>query len=821
MKNLFKNRTFLGIIISLVAIVGISMAFFYPDALEGKVLRQHDMQQGMANSHELQDYEDATGQKAWWTNSLFGGMPAFQISPDYPSTGLFSWLTKAFGLFLPPPANLLAMMMIGMMILLLALKIKPKMALIGAVAWGLSSYFVIIIGAGHIWKFVTLAYVPPTIAGLVWLFSGRRLLGAGVSALFMMLQIASNHVQMTYYFSWVMAGFIIAYGIEAYRTKRIKSWAGNVAIFCGAMILAVAANSPNLYHTYEYSKETMRGGHSELARQTDSANATSGLDRDYITQYSYEKAETFTLLIPNVKGGASNSSLADSEDGKQIIRADKTGEMTLLQLFTPYFGGAEGTSGPVYVGAIVLALALFGAIVVRGPLKWSLIVLTLLSIFLAWGRNMQWFTDLFIDFVPMYSKFRTVESILVIAEFTIPLLAILGLREFFCAKNRASLSKPLLISFGICIFFCLLGIMAPSIFGNAGITDGDSARLAQYSMMGILPEGFSMIYYPEVTEAVRELRLNLVRMDSLRSLLYLAFGGGLLWLMLRKKITPMIAILFLGITVTLDLYTVNKRYLNSDHFSVPQTAESFSPSAADKAILADPDPHFRVLNAANFNDLQTCYFHKSIGGYHAAKLTRYQDLIDCCFTDPENPAFMSAACMLNAKYFITDPNQQPILNEYALGNAWFVDEITYVDTPDREMAAIAEIDPANQAVADKKFQTALGQAAPAAPGDTIFLTSYAPDRLEYKASSLQGGLAVFSEVYFPWGWNVTIDGKPAELGRVNYVLRALSIPAGEHSIVMEFRPASISATNTLATCAVVIVYLLLAAGIVFAVVKRK
>ena len=821
MKDFLKSRGFLGIIISLIAIAGISLAFFYPDALEGKVLRQHDMQQGMANSHELQTHEDATGEKAWWTNSLFSGMPAFQISPDYPSTGIFSWITEAFGLFLPSPANLLAMMMLGMLILLLAMRIKPQMALIGAVAWGLSSYFVIIIGAGHIWKFVTLAYIPPTIAGLVWLFRGRRLLGAGVTALFMMLQIASNHVQMTYYFSWVMAGFIIAYGIDAYRSKRMKQWGINVAIFCGAMTLAVAANAPTLYHTYKYSKETMRGSHSELVREIDSENATSGLDRDYITQYSYEKSETFTLLIPNVNGGASTSTLADTEEGKKLMRADRTGEMTLLQIFTPYFGGAEGTSGPVYVGAIVLALALFGAIVVRGPLKWALVALTVLSIFLAWGRNMQWFTDLFIDFMPMYSKFRTVESILVIAEFTIPLLAILGLREFFRTEKREQLLNLLLVSFGICIFFCLLGIMAPSAFGNAGISDGDSARLAQYSMMGILPEGFSMVYYPEVSDAVESLRLNLVRTDSLRSLLFLAIGGTTLWLLIRKKLPAILALSILGIAVTIDLYTVNKRYLNSSDFSAPQAAEAFTPSPADKAILADTDPHFRVLNASNFSDLQTCYFHKSIGGYHAAKLTRYQDLIDNCLQSPDNPAFMSVTCMLNAKYFITDPNSQPILNEYALGNAWFVDEISYVDTPNEEMAGLMEIDPAFQAVADKKFETILGTPTPIQPGDAIELTAYAPDRLEYQAHSSQGGLAVFSEVYFPWGWEATIDGKPAELGRVNYVLRAMHIPAGNHTIVMQFRPKSIETTNSLAIGAIILVYLLLAAGIGFAIAKRK
>lgn len=822
MKDILHNRSFIGIILSILIIAGISSAFFYPDAFEGKVLQQHDMQQGMANSHELQTHEAQTGEKAWWTNSLFGGMPAFQIAPDYSSTHLFSWITRAYGLFLPSPANLLAMMMLGMFIMLMAMKFKPRISLIGAVAWAFSSYYIIIIGAGHIWKFVTLSYVPPTIAGLIWLFRGRRLLGAGVSALFMMLQIASNHVQMSYYFSWVMAGFIIAYGIEAYKEKRLKQWGVNLAIFCGSMVLAVAANAPTLYHTYKYSHETIRGGHSELAaKQVDGTNATDGLDRDYITQYSYEKTETLSLLIPNIKGGESGSSLAESQKAREMIRQDRSGELTLLQLFSPYFGGEEGTSGPVYVGALIFALALFGSIVVRGPLKWALVALTLLSVFLSWGRNAQWFTDLFIDFMPMYSKFRTVESILVIAEFTIPVLAMLGLREALCSENRQKLLKPLAISFGICIFICLISIIAPSIWGNAAMTEGDIIRLKQYKSLGYLPQGFNIAYYPSAIEAAESLRLGLVRSDALRSLLFIAIGGVFLMLGIRGSLKRALAMVIVAILIVGDLYAIDKRYLNSDKFFAPKAAQTFTPSAADKAILEDPDPHFRVLNASNFNDLQTCYFHKSIGGYHAAKLTRYQDFIENCLDSPDNPAFLPAVCMLNTKYFITDPNGQPVLNEYALGNAWFIEEIDYVDTPDEEIASIALIDPAYQAVADKKFEATLGQPSPVSPNDYITLTEYAPDRLEYTARSENGGLAVFSEVYFPWGWNATIDGQPAEISRVNYILRAMPIPAGEHTVVMEFRPESIASTNTVAYCAVILVYLILAAGIFTRIIRPK
>ena len=373
-------------------------------------------------------------------------MPAFQISPSYPSSSLFRWINAVYGLGLPAPSHLLAMMMIGMFILLMSMKFKWHLSLIGAIAWGFSSYFVIIIGAGHIWKFVTLAYVPPTIAGLVLIYNGRRWLGAGTAALFMMMQIASNHVQMTYYFSWVMAGFVIAYGIEAFRARRMRRWAVSTAVAAAAMALAVGANLPNLYNTYEYSRHTMRGQHSELtpvAETSDPSDRTDGLDRSYITSYSYETGETFSLLIPNINGGASARPLkggmspltvADTDRGRELMRADRTGQMQLLPLFSQYFGGPEGTNGPVYVGAIILALAILGAAIVRGPLKWALVILTILSICLALGRNMMWLTDLFIDYIPLYSKFRAVESILVIAEFTLPLLAMLGLRQFLTAS---------------------------------------------------------------------------------------------------------------------------------------------------------------------------------------------------------------------------------------------------------------------------------------------------------------------------------------------------------------------------------------------------
>lgn len=843
---------------ALAVIVAVSVAYFYPDNFEGNTLGQFDMRQGEALGRELADHQALTGEKSWWTNSIFGGMPAYQISPSYESTSLFSWIGKAYGLFMPEPTNLLVMMMTGMLILLLAMKVRPWMALIGALAWGLSSYFVIIIGAGHLWKFYTLTYVPPTIAGLVLIYNGRRLLGAGVAALFMMLQIASNHVQMSYYFAFVMLGLIIAYGVSALKEGKLRRWGMDTAVFAAAMLLAVGANAPNLYHTYEYSKQTMRGGHSELTRTGDAAaNATAGgLDRNYITAYSYGRAETLSLMIPGVAGGASAMpvkgkvaalTLADTPEGRELMARD--GQMTLLQLFSPYFGGAEGTNGPVYVGAIIVALFIFGAIVVKGPVKWALTLLTLLSILLALGRNLQWFTDLFIDIVPMYSKFRAVESILVIAEFTMPVLAILGLREFFNAGDRRRFLKPLAISFGLCLFICLIGVVAPGSFGSAIMGERDEATILQYIEVGALPQDFNIAQYPAVLQAVESMRLSTVSSDALRSAALIAAAGIALLLMMRGTVKPSVALAVIGVATCLDLYTADKRYMNSNSFTTatPQNTQ-FIPSAADRAILADTVTYFRVLDATRFGSNEPAYFHKSIGGYHPAKVARYQDLIDrhigyvarpeavqllalrgdsaaMMQYDPDDITWLNSHLnvldMLNTRYVIADHAGAPVLNSGALGNAWFVDGISYVKGADAEMAALDTLMPGRHAVADERFASTLGHPAAPGPGDTIRLTSYAPDRLEYEAAITNGALAVFSEIYYPDGWTVTVDGNRASLGRVDYVLRALNVPAGSHKIVMEFKPRSIAASVSVAYVSVVAVYLLLLAGVGMALRKKR
>ena len=831
-KSLF---TFLA---GIIVIAGIAFAFFYPDAAEGNQLRQHDMQQGAAIGQEAKAYAEATGEVSRWTNSLFSGMPNFQISPSYPSSRLFSWIGSVMSLGLPSPSSLLAMMMVGFFILLIVMKMRWYVALLGAIAYGFSSYFIIIIGAGHIWKFVTLAYIPPTIAGIILCYRGRYLAGGAMAAVFAMMQIASNHVQMTYYFLFVILAIVIAKLVAAIRAKEMRRWGIATGVLAIAAGLAVTANSPSLYLTYEYSKETMRGRHSELSQPaTDNSNSTAGLDKDYITQYSYQPSETFSLLIPNIKGGASAKpekgrmttlGLSDLPDAREMVANGKIDSMQeqYLSYMSQYFGDPEGTNGPVYVGALIFVLFILGCMIVRGPMKWALVILTVFSIVLAWGRHAMVFTDIMLSIAPMYSKFRTVESILVIAEFTMPLLAVMALQQLVADRSRLdSYRRPVIWSFGI----TAIAFIAPSMFGSV-ITDNDryidnmiTSQLMQQGYDAATARQFSL-QNPAIYSAIESLREGLISTDAIRSFVITALGFVMIMLYIRRRISAAISMAVIGVIVLADLYSVNKRYLSHDSF-VPRQLTAGAPiemTPADRTILQDTGMNYRVMDIPRFYSADPSYYHKMIGGYHAAKLTRYQDIIDrhlANFTrGTESDADWNVLNMLNARY-IVDMQGQPLRNPEALGNAWFVDRVSYVGTPDEEMAALSVINPASAAVADRKFESALGSSAPKTPGDTIIETSYAPNRLIYTANSAKGGVAVFSEVYFPWGWKATIDGQEVPLSRVNYVLRALPLPAGKHEIVMTFDPQSLHTTDTAATIAVFLIYLAAAGAIVTALRK--
>lgn len=807
-RRLFGSKGFLHSLLGVGILLVITLVYFYPDVFEGNVLRQHDTLQGVANGQEAAAFAEATGETTRWTNSLFSGMPTFQISPSYGSSKLISTVERAYSLWLPNPANLVFIMMLGFYILMLAMRTRWYVALLGAIAYGFSSYFFIIIGAGHIWKFSTLAYVPPTIAGIILCYRGKYIGGGVLAAFFAMLQIAANHIQMTYYFLFVIVALVIAFFVEHKRANTLKKWAKATGVLAVAAALAVGANLPSLYNTYEYSKQTMRGGHSELA--VASANSTKGgLDKNYITQWSYGISETFSLLIPNIKGGATiiptdgqnvQTSMAEVEQVKEDYQKGKIDYQTYsnLQMFPQYFGDQPMTNGPVYVGALIFALFILGLVIVKGPVKWALFAVTVLSVALSWGHNMMWLTDWFIDHFPLYNKFRTVASILVIAEFTMPLLAALALQKIVTTPDFFKLhSKAFFGSFGISIFFCLLGMMAPSVFGS-GISQMEADMFAEYAAQGY---DLSPLY-----ASLQDARMAMVSADALRSFVFLVIGAALFWLYFKNILKKEALCGALLVVVLIDMYPVDKRYLNTKSFSMkPAMAQqTIEPRPVDLQILQDTAMNYRVMDLSRFGDAMPSYFHKCIGGYHAAKLTRYQDLIDRQISKNN----VEVLNMLNAKYLVVDDTTAHI-NPEALGNGWFVDKVTYVKGAQAEMAVLDTLHTAVGAVADESFRSVLGEAKAVMPGDTIIETVYKPNELHYKTISRNSGLAVFSEIYFPWGWTATVDGKEVPVGRVNYVLRALQLPAGEHTVVFRFDPQSVHTTETVAYASVVLIYLAL------------
>ncbi len=809
--------------IAVIVFAAISWIYFYPNDVNGDVLQQNDVMQGVANGQEIKDFQQQTGEKSWWTDALFGGMPTFQIAPSYEGTSMLNPASALYRLYFPTPVSWIFLLLLGFFLLMLAFKVKWYYAVLGAIGYAFSSYFFILMGAGHIWKLMVLAYIPPTIAGIVWCYRGKYLGGMAVAAFFAALQLASNHVQMTYYSMFIIVALVIAFLVKAIIDKKVARWCIATACLAVAAGLALAANSPNLYLTYKYSKETMRGGHSELTpKGEDAATAKptkDGLDKAYITQWSYGKDETFTLLIPNCKGGATikpehgDNTMLTLGATKTAEKMVNSGEMNqqdyqILGQFPQYFGDQPMTNGPVYVGALIFALFLLGCFIVKGPTKWALLIVTIISILLSWGHNMMWLTDWMIDHFPMYNKFRTVASILVIAEIAMPILAVLGLRELFKEKDGWKRYRmPLFISFGLCAVICLVTAIFPGIFGHFSAQEHE-----QLVASGQIQQ------FPSVDAAIAAVRGALVSGDAWRSLIVILLGFGVIFAYFKGKLNEMVATLIVAGIVLVDMYAVNKRYMDSDTFTsrydVPE--QTFSQRPVDAQILQDKDVNYRVMDVQHFGEAMPSYFHKTVGGYHAAKLSRYNDLINNQIANNN----MQVLNMLNARYFILD-DQTVQRNPEALGNAWFVDSLTYVNNADEEMAFLDNFNPARSAVADAKFKQQLGEARAVQPGDTIYETAYAPNHLTYKSHSATGGLAVFSEVYFPWGWKVTVDGKPVEMGRVNYVLRALQLPAGDHEIDFKFNPDEVNKTQTWAKVAVIAIYLLLLLAINYAIFGDK
>ena len=825
-------------LIAILAFVLLSFAYFFPADIENRILFQHDTAAGAGAGQEVKEYYEQTGERSRWTNSLFGGMPMYQIAPSYDSTKSLQWVQKAYQLFLPDYVCLTFMLMLGFYILLRVFGIPVWLAGLGGIMWAFSSYFFILISAGHIWKFITLAYVPPTIAGIVLAYRGKLLWGGILTALFVALQITSNHVQMSYYFFFVILFFVGAYFEKAWRTKTLPQFFKASAVLIVAALVGIAANVSNLYHTYAYSKETMRGK-SELVQTGDAAKQTSsGLDRDYITQWSYGIDETLTLLVPNFKGGAS-AALSQSETAMSKANPMYS---SLYGSLTQYFGTQPMTSGPVYVGAFVLFLFVLGCFIVKGPLKWALIGATFFSIVLSWGKNFMPLTDFFIDYVPLYNKFRAVSSILVIAEFTIPLLAIFALKRLLEEPEILKQEKkPLGISLLLTAGIALLLAIAPGSIGSGYVPAQEAQMLQNAVNQQMIPAN----ELSDILANLGEMRAELVSSDALRSFIIIGIGCSLLCLYASGKLRSSLTIAGITILCLADMWGVNKRYLNDAQF-VPHSirTETFTKTNTDELILQDTSLDYRVLNFATstFDDNNTSYWHKSVGGYHPAKLRRYQEMIEHHISPEMQAAYKAIATaggemdsvdankfrilnMLNTKYFIFPAGQQrqtvPILNPHAYGNAWFVNKVQYVNNANEEIDALDSIIPTETAVVDARFKDVLKGATESYKDSlsSIRLTSYAPNRLTYETNNAQDGIAVFSEIYYPDGWHVTIDGQPAELARADYILRTMYVPAGQHTIEMRFDPTSLHVTEGIAYGALA----LLVIGIIVAVLiaKRK
>ena len=825
-------KKFVPDIVAVLLFAVLAFAYFFPADTEGRILYRHDASAGVGAGQEHSEYHQRTGKVTRWTNSLFSGMPTYQMAPSYESASTLNTAINAYHLWLPENVWYVFVYLLGFYILLRAFDFRWHLAALGSVMWAFSTYFLIIIAAGHIWKVWALAYLPPLIAGIVLAYRGKYLWGLIMTALFTAFEVYANHVQMTYYYLFVIFFMILAYLVEAIRQKQMSRFMKATAVCMVGGLVGVMVNISNLYHTWQYGQESMRGK-SELVKENTANQTSSGLERDYITQWSYGIGETWTLLVPNTKGGASQPLVMNKT---AMAHADNN-YIGIYQQIGQYWGEQPGTQGPVYVGAFVLFLFVLGLFIVKGPMKWALLAATVLSIMLSWGKNFMGLTDLFIDYMPMYAKFRTVASILVIAEFTIPLLAMLALKEVVSGKIKSDkLRKAILVSFALTGGIALLFWLMPDVFFGNYVSSSEMQALSQFPADQLQP----------LLANLTEMRRAMFTSDAMRSFIIILVGTFflLLYKANKLKVSYLAAILF--VLCLIDLWQVNKRYLNDAMF-VPkyEREQAQQKTETDEIILADKTLDYRVLNLASntFNENETSYYHKSIGGYHAAKLRRYQELIEAHIAPEMQQAFAAVAeaggdmtlvkgdsvypvlNMLNTRYFILplqDGKTVPVENPYTYGNAWFVNSVKFVDNANQELDALGQLDLRHEAVADAKFREQLKAVAEETSDSAsiVTLTNYEPNQLTYDVKSARGGVVVFSEIYYP-GWTATVDDQPVELGRVDYVLRALTVTPGQHKVVLSFFPKSLDITESVAYASfgVLVVLVLLALFLSFRKMK--
>ena len=787
MKKFFENnRNVIYIALCIVAFALITLVYFSP-ITQGKRLKQHDIEMYKGMSKEIVDFKAKTGEQSLWTNSMFGGMPAWNIGVPQ-NSNLMTYVGRVLSAGFPHPIGAVFISMLGFFILLLVLDCKIWISFIGALAYGFTSYLFIVIGAGHNSKAISMAYMAPVIAGILLTYKGKYLWGAVLTAIALALEIRAGHLQITYYLLLIVVCIIIAEFVETIKNKNYLHFFKASGILVGVAILAILTCTTTFYANYEFGKETMRGK-PVLTKNVE--NQTKGLDRDYVTQWSYGIGETWSLMIPNVKGGAS---AYIGNDNPALDKCTTRYRSTVAQQ-NAYWGDQPGTSGPVYVGAIVCFLFILGLFIVKGKYKWALLAATVLSILLSWGKNFMGFTDFFLDYIPGYNKFRAVSMTLVIAEVCMPLLAFLALAELF--KNPENLKQNknyLYISLGITGGLCILFYALPQTFFNFLSAD-EAIQFKQ------LQAGQDGAIYTTFANELENVRIAIFRHDAIRSFLYIYVSSILILLSISGKMNKNYMFIVLALLVVADMYTIDKRYLNNDNFIDKRKAEKpFVMSDVDKQILYDESLDYRVINltVSTFNDASTSYFHKSIGGYHGAKLRRYQDIIDH-YLSKQGANYWKVLDMLNTKYVIynKDGKKKASVNAEAFGNAWIVSNIKWVATPNEEIDAIATTDVKNVAIVNEEFKDVVGDFNATQAAGTIQLIDYKPNELTYSFDSSKDELVVFSEIWTKKGWTMWIDDVESPLFRADYILRSAIIPAGQHAIVMRYEPSIWRIGNTI------------------------
>lgn len=853
----FSIKKFLPYIAAVVLFAVLTLIYFKP-LLSGKEISQHDIMQAKGMSKEIGDFREKYHTEPLWTNSMFSGMPAYQVSTLYPGNWLGFLDTKVFKLFLPHPSGYIFLCFAGFFILLLCLKVEPWLALVGSLAYGLSTYFIVALGAGHNSKINALGYLPPLIGGMILLFRGRTWLGVGLTTLFMAMELNANHVQITYYGFMIIGFMIIGFGYNAFKEKTLPSFFKALGLFIAASIVAILPNAGNLMCTEEYSKYSTRGP-SELTITPDgksnAENKTTGLDKDYVTQYSHGISESFTFLIPDYKGGSSSIPIAEedpnalkkvSPDFKQAVGANGS-----------YFGDQYITAGPVYIGAIIMFIVVLGLFITKNKLKWPLLLVTLLGMMLSWGSHFMGLTSFFLDHVPGYNKFRAVSMTMVIAEFCLPLFAVLTLNELIQFKSlsdkikigfinkEVELKKILIIAFILTGGFCLVGYLAPGLV-NSFTTDGEEQQMIYRYMRGGNPEDQVRSYVTQLMPQLEIARKAIFQSDALRSFIFITLAFVFIYLYLSKKVKREMLFGALGIFILIDLWTVDMRYLGERNFvTKAQNMASFEKTPADEEILKDPDPNYRVLNMATspFQDAATSYLHKSFGGYHGAKLKKYQELYDFYYQSQVQTFYaginktggndsllnellskLNIFNMLNVKYFIIQVSEDktaPLENVQANGNAWFVKQVKLAHNADEEILSVGNLNTKEQAVMQDKFKNDIKVVGGYSGEGTIKLTSYKANELVYESDAKEEQFAVFSEIYYPKGWNAYVDGTIMPHVAVDYVLRGMPVPAGKHKIEFKFEPQTYKTANNIAMAGSILVFLSVAVSFYLEMKKGK